>query len=230
VRLITFITNPIRGDDKNANQTQYLTMGEWKWLMSLSILILCLGFVSLLHAQDRFSIGLSSQINNTRLMVDYASTQVKGAYRPTSILYTEVEFGRYLGIHTGLGYTMMTQNSDAFKNNFHYLAMPLYLKIGRLKDNKLLAFSSFVGMDMHYLLKASQLSPDRSNTDIGEYAQNFHADFATGAGVKFRVSGSFSMEALLTLSIGTMINADNAALMDINNLNTGFRLNLSYKF
>lgn len=205
-------------------------MDEWKRLISLSIVVLCLAFGTRLNAQDRFYIGLSSQINNTRLMVDYTSTKVKGAYRPASILYTEFEFGRYLGFHTGLGYTMMTQNSDAFKNDFHYLAMPLYLKVGRLKEHKLLAFSSFVGMDMHYLLKASHLTPDGSDTDIREYAQSFHSDFATGAGVKFRLSGSFSIEALLTMSIGTMINANNAALLDINNLNTGFRLNLSYKF
>ena len=205
-------------------------MDEWKRLVSLSIIILSLVVSTRLDGQDRFSIGLSSQINNTRLMVDYSSTRVKGAYRPAAILYTEFEFGRYLGFHTGLGYTMMTQNSDAFKNNFHYLAMPLYLKVGRLDEHRLLAFSSFIGTDLHYLIKAIHLTPDGINSDIGEYAQSFHSDFAAGAGVKFRLSGSFSIEAMLTASIGTMINADNAALMDINNLNTGFRLNLSYKF
>jgi hypothetical protein len=205
-------------------------MDEWNRLVSLSISVICLAFGTHLKAQDRLSIGLSSQINNTRLMVDYSSTKVKGAQRPASILYTEFEFGRYLGFHTGLGYTMMSQNSDAFKNNFHYLAMPLYLKIGRLKEQKLLAFSSFIGMDMHYLLKASHLASDGSGTDIKEYAQSFHSDFATGAGIKLRLSGSFSIETLFTMSIGTNINAYNAALMDINNLNTGFRLNLSYKY
>ena len=92
--------------------------------------------------------------------------------------------------------------------------MGLYLKVGRLKEHKLLAFSSFVGTDMHYLLKASHHTPDGSEADIREYSQSFHSDFATGAGVKFRLSDSFSIEALLTMSIGTMINANNAALMD----------------
>ena len=182
-----------------------------------------------LEAQDRFSIGLSSQINNTRMMVDYASTRVKSAYRPAGILFSEIDLGRRLGFHTGLGYTMMTQNSDAFKNNFHYLAMPLYLKVGRLHEQKLLAFTSFIGMDMHYLLKASHLNNDGNSTDIREHAQSFHADLAAGAGVKFRLKGNWSIESLFTVSIGTNINAYNAVLMDINNLNTGLRLNLSYK-
>ena len=183
-----------------------------------------------LHAQDRFSIGVSTQIHNTRLMVDYSSTHVKGAYRPGSIFLAEYEFGKHMGLHTGLGYTMMTQNSDAFKNNFHYLAMPLYLKIGRLKEDKRLAFSSFIGVDMHYPLKATHLSLTGDRTDIMNYTQKFHADLAGGAGVKFRLSDRFSIEALISISHGSSINVDNAALMDINNLNTGFRINLSYKF
>jgi len=38
------------------------------------------------------------------------------------------------------------------------------------------------------------------------------------------------METLVSISLGSNISVDNAALMDINNLNTGFRINLSYKF
>ena len=116
----------------------------------LIIMLISEGAVGLqLFAQGKFQIGLSSQIHNTRLMVDYSSTRVKGAYRPTCVFFAEYDIGRHLGLHTGLGYTMMTQNSDAFKNNFHYLAMPLYLKIGRLNDDKRLAFTSFIGLDMH---------------------------------------------------------------------------------
>ena len=63
-----------------------------------------------------------------------------------------------------------------------------------------------------------------------KYAQKFHSDLAGGAGIKIRLTDSFALEALVSISHGSNISIDNAALMDINNLNTGFRLNLSYKF
>ena len=142
----------------------------------------------------------------------------------------EFEFGKKLALHSGLGYTMMTQNSDAFKNDFHYLALPLYLKFGRLKDDKRMAFTSFIGTDIHYLLKANHIGEDGTKTDIKDYAQTFHSDLTGGLGIKIRLSERFSMESMVSISYGTNINEYNAALMDINNLNTGFRLNLSYKF
>lgn len=182
------------------------------------------------YAQERLRAGISSQIHNTRMMVDYSSTKVKGAFRPTDVLFAELEFGRHMAIHTGLGYTMMTQNSDAFKNNFHYLALPLYLKIGRLKGNQHAVFTSFIGTDMHYLLKADHVTPDGDKTDIMEYAQKFHSDLVGGAGIKFRLTDRFALEGMVSVSIGSNVCIENEALMDINNLNTGYRLNLSYKF
>lgn len=196
----------------------------------ISILIATVAFASQLEAQDRLLMGVSAQIHNTRLMVDLTSTQVKSAYRPASVLFMEYEFGRRLGFHTGLGYSMMTQNSDAFKNNFHYLAVPLHLKIGRLKEDKRLAFTSFFGVDMHYLLKAEHQNDDGSKMDLKEYAQTWHTDLTGGAGVKLRLTGNLALETMLSISYGSNVNAYNAALMDINNLNTGFRLNLSYSF
>ncbi len=205
-------------------------------MVRLKRIILIIIFISTaangsqLHAQGKLLMGFSTQIHNTRLMVDLSSAHVKGAYRPTEVLFLEREFGKHLAFHTGLGYTMMTQNSDAFKNNFHYLALPLYLKIGRLNDDKRLAFTSFIGIDMRYLLKANHLTPDGNETDIMDYAQKFQADMAGGVGVTFRLSEKFALEGLVSISYGSSINSYNAALMDINNFNTGFRLNLSYKF
>ena len=63
-----------------------------------------------------------------------------------------------------------------------------------------------------------------------EYAQKFHMDLAAGVGMKIRLSGNFALEGLVSISYGSNINSYNAALMDINNFNTGFRLNLAYKF
>ena len=169
-------------------QIRFCLKRQVKQIILLFILITGGLFGSHLNAQHRFLIGVSTQIHNTRLMVDYSSTHVKSAYRPSSVLFAEYEFGKHLGLHTGLGYTMMTQNSDAFKNNLHYLAMPIYLKIGRLKDDKRLAFSSFIGVDLHYPLKATHVSLTGEGTDIMDFTQKFHADLAGGAGVKFWLS------------------------------------------
>lgn len=197
----------------------------------LIILLISSGEIGVrLYAQERLQIGTSLQIHNTRMLVDYSSTKVKGAYRPTSILFAEFEFGKKMALHSGLGYTIMTQNSDAFKNDFHYLALPLYLKFGRLVDDKRMAFTSFIGTDIHYLIKANHIGEDGTKTDIEDYAQTFHSDLTGGLGIRIRLSDRFSLESLVSFSIGTNINEYNAALMDINNLNTGFRLNLSYKF
>ncbi|MGW8315680.1 MAG: hypothetical protein ACWGNV_08780 [Bacteroidales bacterium] len=200
-----------------------------RWFLPV-ILLLFSGITHLdLHAQGRMLIGISTQIHNTRLMVDLSSTKVKGAYRPSNVVFTEFEFGRFMAFHTGLGYAMMTQNSDAFKNNFHYLSLPLYLKFGRHSGQQTVAFTSFIGTDLHYLLKADHLAPDGSRTDIVEYVQKFQADMVGGLGLKCRLSDRLSLEGMVSVSYGSNIVIENAALMDVNNLNTGYRLNLSYR-
>ena len=196
----------------------------------LLVIIVSTGILGLhLNAQGRLEIGISTQLHNTRLMVDLTTSKVKGAYRPAEVLFAQYGLGRHLALHSGLGYAMMTQNSDAFKNNFHYLALPVHMKIGRLKEYQRLAFTSFIGLDMHYLIGANRISPDGDKTDIVEYAQKIHSDMTGGAGVKFRLTERIALEGLVSISYGSNINSYNAALMDITNFNTGFRLNLSFK-
>jgi opacity protein-like surface antigen len=185
--------------------------------------------ISGLSAQDKLSVGISGQMHNTRIMTDYVNPHTKGAFRPTSIVYFEYDFGKKWSLHSGLGYTMMTQNSEAFKNNFHYLTMPIYLKIGRIQDNKRFAFTSFFGTNVHYLLKAQHVIPDGPNQNIMNHCQSFQYDFTVGAGIKYKLSDKYTLEALYSISIGTMINKNNAAYFDANDFNSGFMLNLSYK-
>lgn len=195
------------------------------------LLLIIEGVIGLqLYAQKSLQVGISSQLQHTRILVDYTSTKVKGAYRPTNILFAEYQFGRHFSLHTGLGHTMLTQNSDAFKNNFQYLACPVYLKFGRLKDGRSLAFTSFVGMDVHYLIKANHVAPDGTRSDMKVHTQSFHSDVAGGCGLKIRLSDRYTLEGLISISHGSNISKDNAALMDINDLNTGYRMNLIYKF
>jgi hypothetical protein len=195
-------------------------------LIAIIFIITGLKFV---NAQEKLSFGLSTQIQNTKLLVNASSLIVKGAYRPTSILFTEYNFWRKMSIHTGIGYTMMTQNSDAFKNDFHYLAMPLYLKHGKMKDNKKLAFKSFYGANFHYLLNANHTYLNGEKVNIMEHCRQFHWELVVGGGLKYRLSDNLSLEALTSFSIGYMLTKFNPAYMDVHNINTGFMLNLSYK-
>ncbi len=204
-------------------------MIKLKVFLFLLISFLLFSSKTALFAQEKLSVGISGQMLNTRIMTDYLNPHTKGAFRPTSIVYFEYNFGKKYAIHSGLGYTMMTQNSEAFKNNFHYLTMPFYLKIGRIQDDKRFAFTSFFGTNVHYLLKAQHVDPDGPNQNIMNHCQSFHYDFTVGAGIKFKLSDKYTLEALYSISIGTMINKNNAAYMDVNNFNRGFMLNLSWK-
>lgn len=181
-------------------------------------------------AQGKLSAGLSVQAINTQLVVNVSSLNAKGAYRPGTTLFVEYDLGKNMALHTGLGYTMMTQNSDAFTNDFHYLAIPLHLKFGRLKADKRFVFTSFFGTDLHYLLSARHNFSDGSEKNIIDQARKFHFDLVVGGGLKFRLTEQLCLEPQASFSFGYNINKYNAAYMDINNINTGFMLNLSYKF
>ncbi len=183
-----------------------------------------------MKAQGKLSAGLSAQLINTQLVVNVSSLNAKGAYRPGTTLFLEYDIGKNMALHTGLGYTMMTQNSDAFTNDFHYLAIPLHLKFGRLKEGKRFVFTSFFGTDLHYLLGARHNFSDGSEKNIIDQARKFHFDLVVGGGLKFRLTEQLSIEPQASFSFGYNINKSNAAYMDINNINTGFMLNLSYKF
>ena len=135
-----------------------------------------------------------------------------------------------MSVHTGFGYTMMTQNSDAFQNDFHYLAMPLYFKHGKLKDDKKIAFKSFCGANLHYLLDAKHTYLSGEETDIMKHSRKFHWELVIGGGLEFKLTEKLSLEALTSLSLGYMLTKYNHAYMDVHNYNSGYMLNLSYKF
>ena len=194
------------------------------------LLIHFIGNLIVVQAQGKLSIGLSTQMLNTKLIVNASNINAKGAYRPTSVLFAEYNFWRKMAVHSGLGYTMMTQNSDAFKNNYHYLAMPLYLKHGKLEEGKKIAFTTFYGTNLHYLLSSNHIDYDGVKTDLTGHSRKFHLDFVFGGGLKFKLSDKIILEALTSFSLGSMVNKYNPAYVDVNNLNTGYSLNLSYKF
>ncbi len=205
-------------------------MREKKLLLWSQTFLITIISVLECQAQDKFSMGISSQMQNTRFMINLANPQTKGAYRPTTYVFAEYNFGRKYAVHTGLGYIMMTQNSDAFKNNFHYLVMPIYFKIGRIKGDKRFAFTSFYGTNLHYLLKAQHIFLDETEKNIMDECRKFHFDLTFGAGIKCKLTDRYMLEVMSSFALGYMVNKYNAAYTDVLNTNTGFILNLSYKF
>ena len=65
--------------------------------------------------------------------------------------------------------------------------------------------------------------------DILDQSRKFHYEIAAGGGLQIKLSDRISLEALTTFSLGYFVNKPNAVHLDINNFNTGFLLNLSYK-
>ena len=204
-------------------------MRKQKELMFYLISLLSIAHVSGSFAQEKWSAGLSAQMINTRFLVNAANFQTRGAFRPTSIFFAEYNLGKKYSLHSGIGYSMMTQKSDVFKNNFQYLAMPVYLKKGRLHENQHVVFTTFYGVNLHYLLRAQHIFSDETQTDIMNQSRKFHFDLVAGGGLKFKLSENITLEALTNFSLGYYINKRNAINMDINNFNSGFMLNLSYK-
>jgi hypothetical protein len=181
-------------------------------------------------AQEKWVLGTSLQMVNTKIFdINLMNTQTQGAFRPGTTLFTEYNFGKRYAIHTGLGYTMMTQNSDQFKNNFHYLSVPVYFKLGRLKPGKKVASKAMVGTHLQYLIKAAHQVQDDSHLDIRDQSKDFHMDLVMGGGVEFRLSRQISLEAIGTLALGTFINKITPAELYMNNLNMGYMINLTYK-
>ena len=183
-----------------------------------------------MNAQHGLSAGLSTQLINTR-MVDFSAKNIstQGAYRPATTLFVEYEFGRKCAFQSGLGYTMMTQNSDQFKNNFHYLAMPLYFKTGRLSEDKWIAFNTLFGFNLHYLLGARHVYRDETKQDINDLSQQYHFDAVLGAGINIKISEKIRLDVFTIFSAGTYINKITPAQLYLNNINYGFGANLCYK-
>ena len=103
-------------------------------LITFSIFLLMVLSKLQVFAQDRLSVGVSAQMLNTRFLVNISNFQTKGIYRPGSNVFIDYKLSRKYTLRSGIGYSMITQNSDVFKNNINYLAIPLYLKTGNFKE------------------------------------------------------------------------------------------------
>jgi len=140
----------------------------------------------------------------------------------------------YLGKHSikhyiGIGYSLYTQNTSKFKNNFNYLTIPLYFKGGSFKNDRKFAFSYFCGINYNYLISAKNIYQGDKN-DIKSYTRRFHQDLALGFGVKHKLTDKLLLETYLTGAVGGYINKASFDGFLLTNMNYGALISLKYRF
>jgi hypothetical protein len=196
----------------------------------LFVLLLCFCSGTNARSLNRFSVGLSAQMLNTRIVdMEVLNLQVRGALRPTINVFGEMNLGAKFILHSGLGYSMMTQKSDNFRNNLHYLMIPVYFKTGAKYGKRKWLLTAFGGTNLHYLLRAKHINSHDLKIDLRDYSQHYHMDFVLGAGVKIRLTESLNAEVLTSFNYGSYINRITDAELYLINVNSGIMINLSYQ-
>ena len=193
----------------------------------LTVLLLILGIHSA-GAQGRFWVGLSGGIQNTYLLSSGRSEiDAQNAFRPNLVLNTEYRFSPKIAIQTGLGYSVYTQKTSKFNNNFHYLTIPLHLKAGRFRKERKIALAYFVGVDFNFLLSAKNVYLDERN-NITEYTNRFHTEPVLGLGIKKKINEQFLVETYITGKMGGMINNATNDGFALRNRNYGIMFSLTH--
>lgn len=183
------------------------------------------------YAQDAFHVGISAGVQNTLLTSEGRSEiDVKNAFNPLITADIEYRLEPWVGFQSGLGYALYSQNTSEFRNNFSFLSIPLYLKIGGFKKEKRkLAFSMFGGPNFKFLMAANNIYQDEK-TDISEYTTDFHLDYTLAFGLKNKLTERFVLESHLTISSwgGTFNNVSFDGFI-LQNFNYGLLVGLKYR-
>ncbi len=177
-------------------------------------------------AQDRFWVGLSGGLQNTYLLSSGRSEiDAKNAFRPNLALNTEFRFSPKIAVQTGLGYSLYTQKTSKFNNNFHYLTIPLHIKAGRFRKERKIALAYIVGLDFNYLLSAKNVYLDERN-NITDYTNRSHTEPVLGLGIKKKINEQFLVETYITGKMGGMINNATNDGFALRNRNYGIMVSL----
>ena len=198
-------------------------------LTTLTLLLLSCSFSS---AQNGLRFGISAGIQNTLLSSERSSEiDVKNAFCPLVTADIEYRFAPRIGVQSGIGYALYSQNTSKFRNNFNYLTLPVYLKVGGFKkDNRKFAFGFLGGPNFKFLMSANNIDQDAKN-DITSYATEFHLDYTFGIGLNYRLDDRLVLESHLT---GTLLGGsfNNASFNGffLRNFNYGAMIGVKYHF
>ncbi len=182
-------------------------------------------------AQNGLRFGISAGIQNTLLSSEMSSEiDVINAFCPLVSADIEYRFAPRIGLQAGLGYALYAQNTSKFRNNFNYLTVPLFLKVGGFKnDNRKFALSFFGGPNLKFLMSASNIYQDEK-TNISDYTTDFHLDYTFGIGLYYRLNERLVLESHLTGTLwGSSFNYVSFTGFVLKNFNYGLVFGFKYK-
>ncbi len=195
-----------------------------------TIALLIIG-CSIISAQEGLHSGISTGIQNTLLWSEGRSEiDVKNAFCPLVTADIEYRFEPRFGIQSGIGYALYSQNTSKFRNNFNYLTVPLYLKLGGFKkNNRKFALSILGGPNFKFLISANNVYQDEKN-DISDYTTEFHLDYTLGVGLKYKLNDKLLLESHLTGSfLGGSFNKTSFDGFVLKNFNYGAVFGFKYR-
>lgn len=201
----------------------------YPFIATLTLLVLSCSFSS---AQNGLRYGISAGIQNTLLNSEMSSEiDVKNAICPLVTADIEYRFAPRIGLQSGLGYALYSQNTSKFRNNFNYLTLPVYLKVGGFKkDNRKFALSFFGGPNFKFLMSANNIYQDEKN-DISDYTTEFHLDYTFGIGLNYRLNERLVLESHLTGTLwGSSFNNASFTGFVLKNFNYGAVIGFKYQF
>lgn len=198
-------------------------------IATLTLLLLSCSFS---YAQNGLRFGISAGIQNTLLSSERSSDiDVKNAFCPLVTADIEYRFAPRIGVQSGIGYALYSQNTSKFSNNFNYLTLPLYLKVGGFKkDNRKFALNFFGGPNFKFLMSAKNIDQDEKN-DISDYTTEFHFDYTFGVGLNYRLDDCLVLESHLTGTLwGGSFNNVSFNGFFLRNFNYGAVIGFKYQF
>lgn len=181
-------------------------------------------------AQKGFRIGVSAGIQNTLLQSKNRSEiDVRSAFCPLVTADAEYGFTNQFGVQSGIGTVQYAQNTSKFRNNFNYLIIPLYVKLGAFRNDRKVTLSFLAGPNFKFLLSAVNRYEGQKN-DISDYTTGFHLDYTLGAGLNYNLGEHLVLESHLTSSfLGGSFNRSTSDGFFLKNFNYGVIFGMKYR-
>ncbi|MFH1052015.1 MAG: outer membrane beta-barrel protein [bacterium] len=181
------------------------------------------------YCQKGFSVGTSLSVQNTKLDSRLnKKVETYNAYRPAGNINLQYRFSNKIALQSGIGYMLLTQKTTDFSNNFNYLNVPVYIKLGSYKNNRRFAFTYFGGFNFQYLINANNIY-NNEKTNINKYCDSFHYETIVGTGLKYKINDKLEMESYAFISRGCVINKTTSNGFNLSNKNYGIIINMIYE-
>ncbi|MGW8315682.1 MAG: porin family protein [Bacteroidales bacterium] len=181
-------------------------------------------------AQKGFRFGVSAGIQNTLLQSKNRSEiDVRSAFCPLVTADAEYGFTNQFGVQSGIGYARYAQNTSKFRNNFNYLIIPLYFKLGAFRNDRKVTLSFLAGPNFKFLLSAENKYEGQKN-DISDYTTGFHLDYTLGAGLNYNLGKRLILQSHLTSTfLGGSFNRVSTDGFLLKNFNYGVIFGMKYR-